>query len=259
MKFVFEDDERDPIPQLFMKAYDKGTASEFIYTRGNGNMINTLSTLVNNTNEIIIAYLDTIPGNDSTRRIYNKLMKLSRDNNNQIIVLPIIGSEYYFIKSIQNECVVTNIDDVITCVNRKAYFNSRLLAGQEERTYCKYYERYCKLILEKAVLDCVRNSEDFGKNIYFRWYYTKNCKCENPLGICKNKVLNQKSCDFLASYPCVPQGSIANNLKSLSVGDIWDIHRKLVDEHNDLCAELMLNEPDVTRKKIYKRIGYFVK
>lgn len=259
MKFVFEDHEKDPIPQLFMKAYDKKTASDFIYTHGNGNMFNELSALIAQTNDTIIAYLDTIPGNDSTRRIYNKLKRLSRDNHNRVIVLPIIGSEYYFIKSIQNENVFINKDDVIKCVNRKAYFNSKLLISQKDRAYCKYYERYCKLVLEKAVLDCIRNSEDNGKNTYFRVYYTENCKCGNSLAICKDKLLKQKSIDLLASYPCVPQGSIATNLKSLSITEIWDIHRELVDEHNNLCAELMLHEPDASRKNIYKTIGYFVK
>ncbi len=253
MIYVFEDNKKDPLPQLFMRSYRKEISSNFIYTEGNGNVYSNVEHLLNN-NDTILVYLDTIPGNDSTRRIYHKLASLSRKNNNKIIVLPILGSEYYFIKSIQSEKVITSKIDIDTCINRKAYFSSKLLSNQKEKDYCKYYERYCKLVLMKAVLDCVRNSEDNGKNEHFRWYYNKDCRCIAPLSFCINKSIQDKSSDFLKAFPCVPDGCNIQNMKRVEIPAIWNIHRALVEEHNKLCMELREKEPNEVRKNIYKEI-----
>lgn len=257
MIYVFEDDERDPLPQLFMKAYDHQISSTFIYTRGNGNIYNNVVNLLGS-GENVVVYLDTIPGNDSTRRLYVRLGRLSRQNNNRLIVLPIIGAEYYFIKSVQHENVVTSPKDIDICVNRKAYFQSQLLSEPKEKKYCKSYERYCKIILEKAVLDCIRNAKDDGNNLYFRWYYEKNCKCGNSLPSCSEKELLKKAEDFVKSFPYVPEGSIALDAKGLPRDDIWLIHRNLVDEHNELCRELRQKDPDISRKNLYKEIKYII-
>lgn len=99
MIYVFEDDERDPISQLFRMAYDNSVSSKFIYVRGGGNIYSKVESLLNY-KDIILVYLNTIPGNKETLKIYNKLSMLSRKNNRSIIVLPILGAEYYFIKSI---------------------------------------------------------------------------------------------------------------------------------------------------------------
>lgn len=253
MIYVFEDNKKDPLPQLFMKSYCSEISSNFIYTEGNGNVYHKVESLLSS-NDKILVYLDTIPGNDSTRKIYYKLSSLSRKNNNQIIVLPILGLEYYFIKSIQYENVITSEVDVNRCVNRKAYFTSNLLSNQKEKDYCKYYERYCKLILMKGVIDCIRNTEDNGKNKYFRRYYKEDCKCRDFLESCKDKSIKEKSTCFLKAFPCVPRGSKIQNMKRLEIDEIWKIHRALVDEHNKLCIELKENEPNETRKNIYKEI-----
>ncbi len=255
MIYVFEDDERDPLPQLFMKAYNRQISSTFIYTRGNGNIYNNVVNLVSSGEDIVV-YLDTIPGNDSTRRLYVNLRRLSRQNSNRIIVLPIIGLEYYFIKSIQYENVITSSIDIKICVNRKAYFESQLLSEPKEKKYCKYYERYCKIILSKAVLDCIKNTEDDGNNLYFRWYYERSCRCESSLSSCNEKELSKKATDFIRAFPYVPGGSIVLDTEEVSKNDIWMIHRNLVDEHNELCRELRQKDPDISRKNLYKEIKY---
>lgn len=255
MIYIFEDDIRDPIPSLFLQSYDINATTEFIYTKGNGNIYKKVEGLINS-NDTIIVYLDTIPGNIETRRLYNKLLKLSRRNNKSIIVLPILGAEYYFIKSIHNKPIVIDKDSVNICVNNKSYFNSAIISTQEDKKYCKYYERFCKLVLNKAVMDCVRNSEDNGNNTQFRWYYNKKCRCEKSLDICESEELKDKSNDLLCAYPCIPSNSLINNKKSLNIQDIWNIHRILVDEHNELCDELANNDPDKSKTVTYKYINY---
>lgn len=48
MIYVFEDDSRDSIPQLFMKSYDENVSSQFIYTKGNGNIYNKVERKIRN-------------------------------------------------------------------------------------------------------------------------------------------------------------------------------------------------------------------
>ncbi len=256
MIYVFEDDERDPLPQLFIKAYDKRLSDKFIYTRGNGNVYNKVETLLLSTDDTIVVYLDTVPGNLDTRRIYTKLSNLSVRNGNRVIVLPVICSEYYFIKSVEYENVITSQDDLRICIDRKPYFISQLLNGESEKKYCSSYEKYCKLILKKAAIDCIRNSRDNGKNVYFRWYYNQDCKCGMPFEDCKDKQLAVKSMDFLNSFPCVPVGSAAMNGKVWTLDELWNIHRNLVNEHNKLCEALMEAEPDINKKNMYKLIRF---
>lgn len=255
MIYIFEDDERDPIPQLFMKSYNVIDSSKFVYTRGNGNIYKIVVSKLS-AGDTIVVYLDTIPGNIESRTIYGQLLRLSRKNNKSIIVLPIFGAEYYFIKSISNKPVVLDKSSVDICIDDRAYFGSSIIETQEDRKYCKYYERFCKLILHKSVIDCVRNTKDNGSNKQFRYYYTKDCKCETSLDICIDEKLLSKSYNLLQAYPCVPFNSSLEVQKTLSIVDIWDIHRLLVDKHNRLCDELANNDPDKSRIKAYKHINY---
>lgn len=253
MKYVFEDDERDPLPQLLRKAYRKEWDSELVFTRGNGNLYSRAEELLNE-GEKIVVYLDTIPGNDSTRRIYNRLRQLALKHRNKILVLPIIGAEYYFIKSIQYGNVVTDNEEVANCVNRKPYFESKLLTGEKEKEFCRNYEKYCKLILKKNVLDCVRNSEDSGANTHFRWYYIKNCKCSEPEQDCDDKTVKEKALDYVAAYPYMPLNMTEQCVSHTAEEELRKIHKKLVAEHNELCYALREAEPEENKKNSYKEI-----
>lgn len=256
MIYMFEDDERDPIPQLFQCSYDRQMSDCFIYTRGNGNIYNSVESLINNTDEQILVYLDTIPGNLDTRRIYVKLSALSRKNNYRVIVMPIIGSEYLFIRSVERENVILSQEDIRICVELRPYFTSKMLKGEQERKYCTSYKKYCKLILKKESLDCIRNSEDNGANRHFRWYYSKDCGCEDVLKSCKDKTLQDKSAALLNSYPIIPRGSKLDDLTKITIDGAWKIHRELVDVHNVLCNKLMQAEPNMEKKNNYKLIKY---
>ena len=190
--------------------------------------------------------------------IFNHILsgRKSITNDYKVIIMPIIGAEYYFIKSIQNEPVHTNANEIKNCVERKSFFDSQIISTSQDREFCKYYERYCKLILEKLVFDCIRNNTDKGKNSRFRNYFNKNCKCENPETCCRKKTLLEKSESLVRAYPYFPEGSRLENIVSLSEDELWKIHRQLVDEHNTLNSILKATEPDIHRLKLYKEIKY---
>ena len=77
MIFVFEDEETDLLSKLFVSAYSN---CSFYYVKGNGNISNKVKKLLNESDETIMVFLDTIPDNKDTIDIYNDLKRLSRRN-----------------------------------------------------------------------------------------------------------------------------------------------------------------------------------
>lgn len=254
MIYIFEDDERDPLSKLFMlHYYSCNTKNKIIHSRGNGNIENIIIDKLNNTNENIIVYFDISPGNDVLHRLYKKFRFISLKNNYRVIVLPIIGSEYYFIKSIKNENIHNNINEINNCIELKSFFNSDIIETDEDKKYCIYYERYCKLIITKLLKDCANNINEGDR---FRYYYEKDCKCKIPDSNCTDKYLLLKSEDFIRSYPCFPGGCKLDRVEEVHEDDLWNIHRRLVDSYNKLCNELKNDEPNKERIKLYKDINY---
>jgi len=69
MIFVFEDNKEDIISRFFRKAYPENIADTFIYAKGNGNIKRIVQKLLESTDDEIVVYLDTIPGNKETAKI----------------------------------------------------------------------------------------------------------------------------------------------------------------------------------------------
>lgn len=141
---------------MFRVAYTEDVSSKFLYAQGNGGIYKIASNELSNKNNIVVVYLDTIPGNIETRRVYIRLRNLSKNNDFRLVVLPILGAEYYMIKSIKDKNVVEIPYEVNNCINKNDYFNSIIIENDKDKAYCINYERYCKLILLKAVKDCIK-------------------------------------------------------------------------------------------------------
>lgn len=252
MKFIFEDDERDIISEFFMQAYPKSVSDEFIYAQGNANIKDKADIQLKNTSDTVIAFLDMPPGNREVVKIYSELAKLSKDNQYRFIVLPIICAEYYLIKSLHNTIAMKSSAGVALCINKDIYFNSPIIQTQQDKQFCKNFEKYCKLILMKNTKDCANHS---GKtiNAYYGVYYKEDCICaykDVDCNQCKSKI--NKSIEYISKYPCVPSGSFGNSPISLSVKDVWDIHRNLVNEYNQTSTYYAMR--DTANQNKYKQI-----
>ena len=252
MKYIFEDKKDDLISILFARGYSD--ISDFIYANGNGNIIGIVNRLLG-IGEDACVFLDTIPGNDSKYRIYKDLRLISMKNGYRVIVMPIVCAEYYFIKSIANKTkLFKTCTGVEECLNKRFYGESCLLhtAGKNYAAKCKNFEKYCKLILMTTVIDCVRHSR--LNNSHYGEYYTNSCPCNRTYSRCENAPILHKSLDLLSQYPCVPSKSCAgsNNTRELSADEIWDVHRKLVREFNEMTVEF--KEKDKSGNKDYREI-----
>ena len=226
MIFIFEDKKTDLLSKLFMHAYKE---CSFYYTEGNGNIISTVEELLTTTNEVMMVFLDTIPDNKDTIRIYKKLSVISRKNDFRIIVMPIVCAEYYFILSLSDSIFTSHVGLDI-CKNKEYWRNSKLIETDEDRKFTKNFEKYCKLILHKCVKDCARHSGE-GNNLH-GFYYDKDCLCCSSDSNCEKISLKDKAVNYVSQYPTFPGDGYLGKCDLLGDVDIWFIHRSLVDDFN---------------------------
>lgn len=246
MIYIFEDKEDDLLSRLFLENYDKGRRKDFIYTNGNGRIVEAVAAKLKETSEQMVVYLDTIPGNGSIWNIYCELRRMAHKNPGRLLILPIVCSEYYFIKSIANELVLTYSQDVEVCLKRGIYFNT-LLYNKDGKTrdYCKNFEKYCKLILMTSVEECVKHTRT--DNAKYGFYYTQNCLCTRYESWCQQKILRYKSLRFISVYP----GIILHDTSGeAAVRELYGIHKQLVDQYNKMATDY--EKADKTKR--YKMI-----
>lgn len=233
MIFVFEDNEEDIISKFFKKAYPDNIANTFVYAKGNGNIKSIVNNLLISTTDEIVVYLDTIPGNKETAKIYKALRDISIKSNYRLIILPLVCMEYYLIKALKDSQVMRDPTGVDICINKDLYFNSPLISSPDDKDFVKNFEKYCKLILIKNLKECASHSGKTTVDCYGA-YYHNDCLCKYKEADCIMERLLSKLSVFLSQFECIPEGSILNNIRRLSVDNLWDIHRKLVQYYNEM-------------------------
>lgn len=254
MIYLFEDNEKDLISILYKSIYGSNMIRNFRYCNGNGNLCKTTKDELNKHNDSIAVFMDTIPGNRDIIRIYNELKSLSLKSNNRVIVFPIVCSEYYFIKSILDKNVIEDYTGIDICISKKPYFKSPLIQSEEDRRFCKNFEKYCKLILKKNLHNCAKHTS--LNNDKYGIYYKSDCLCSSELASCKILDIEAKSFDLVKQYPCFPKLYTVTNLVKFSERDIIQIHRRLVDEFNSM-VDIYTNE-DIANIHKYKHISYMM-
>ena len=253
MIYIFEDHPDADISILFKSAYSNDKLSNFVYAEGNGNLIDEVNDYLLKTSDMIVVFLDTIPGNKDCYFIYREISLISKKNNYRIVILPIVCAEYYMIKSLKDTGMIKDSLETNRCIEKKPHITSNLMAYADKARYCKNFEKYCKYILKyNAAKQCLKpyNKEDDINGEYYR----ETCGCYKATADCMNKSLSEKAISLLAAYRYVPSGRIAENVKNLTEKEIWDIHRALVDEYNDFKDQYILVDSKALNK--YKKISY---
>lgn len=233
MIFVFEDHEEDIISKFFRQAYPNDIADRFVYAKGNSNIKGIVNKLLSDTNDTIVVYLDTVPGNKETVKIYRDLQKISRREQFRLVVLPVVCMEYYLIKALYDSQVMIEHVGVDICLNKDLYFNSPLIATMEDNTFVKNFEKYCKLILIKNLKRCACHSGKMTEECYGA-YYQNDCFCSYTDNACIEELLIKKIIRFIHQFEYIPKGNIISNEIEQNQIEIWDIHRELVYEYNKM-------------------------
>lgn len=113
------------------------------------------------------------------------------------------------------------------------------------KKFVKNFEKFCKLFLIKNVRNCAKYTRGHSDNINLEYgfYYTKDCDC---LSTCDEVHLISKSEQLLYEYPCIPAESNITEVVEMSDERIVQLHRKLIDNYNDMV--LKYNESNTARK-----------
>lgn len=232
MIYIFEDNYESDISKLFRIAYNEDITNKFIYANGNCNIINIIKQKIE-TEDFIVVYLDMIPGNRSCYDVYKAIRKMSFKNEYRIFVLPIVCSEYYFIKSISNEEHLLNREKALNCVNKIPHLEVLKESSDDVKRYCKNFEKYCKWLIKYGSLkECIKPYNKIEDK--YGQYYVKDCKCNDKESECIDKELLDKSIELLRAFNYIPKGSSIDSTNYISE-DIWDIHRELVEQFNNFA------------------------
>lgn len=249
MLYIFEDKRDDMISRLFRYGYSN--TDRFIYAEGNGNIIKLLDKNIITNDEEVYIILDMIYDNPVTSKIYRELCKhIRRSNYVNTIIFPITCAEQLFIKSLDSSIINKDITYSM-CIDILDYRESPIIETEQDRLFCKNFEKFCKLILIKDVADCAKHTRS---SKLYGVYYNNPCLCDNKNNMCKSKSLTDKSISLLEQYPCIPLGLNIAKGNKLSMGDCIKIHRDLVDKYNAIVHRFRtLYCDDISR---YRYIQY---
>lgn len=213
--------------------------------------------------DLVIVFLDMVPANKNIDEIYTELRVLSkRTTEFKVIVIPVISSEFLFIKSLQ--VLSKSTGKKLICRDKDTYgLVDKLLNKQpfydiesvrEDPKFNKRFrhlEKLSKYVLENFVIECAEHNKKHKLNLLYNQYYNSACPCEFTTGVCGNTqalCLKEKAQTFVRQFPCYP---LLDSYKpKLSIDDLWKIHRKAVDEFNELNEKFRNFEIQILEKYV---------
>lgn len=289
--YVFEDRQEQRLCEMFNKCYKlqapyrleytflegkkkpkqreatvlDGDGYRFIYAEGNSKLFGLISWL-NGQQEYegqnVYVYIDVQPDNNETRNFYNKLIKFKNEFQTYV-VLPIPCREYYYIKTLHGQKVETSKILQNTVLNRDVQYNNIQMQYIGKR--CINFENFCKQVQYYAFQRCTQLK---GIDNYF---YT-DCICSNTDGIkqvsgqsndvqqCSlSEKVDDKLGKYIQSYCCVPSRNRLVSLHSMTVDEVWEMQRQLVDDYNAMVNRFLktVDSNDLLSK--YQTINYMTK
>lgn len=211
--YLFEDQENTPLPEFFKSGFCEETSNSFRYSNGNGALRTRAEELLEDPSIQLVIFVDLVPNNIFTASVFTDLCVLARKNLSRVLVIPILGSEYYFIKSLQSKdiCKDRHIEEVFCNIEGytdrlKLFFES---LGIKEKRYATF-EKLGKRLIEHNYNICISHPND-----KYRSYFKHDCRCEYPKpSECKHKNYStkDKTRDLLMEYSIIPSGSLEDIL-----------------------------------------------
>ena len=115
------------------------------------------------------------------------------------------------------------------CLSHGYWKDSSLYKNLEDKTICRSFEQFCNHILRMDVPACVTQSTSKNSK-----YYLLDCLCDSPMSSCSDETLHSKAISYVSQFPCIPLNKDLPQLHLVTLGELWDIHRKLVQEYNEM-------------------------
>lgn len=217
MIYLFEDNKLDVNSKMFISGYSNDISSNFVFLDGNGRFYATAERILKEGTRVCV-FLDTSPGNKEIIKIYRRLRTLSIDNQCMLHIFPIVFSEYYYIKSIDNDKLIAD-KDLYNNVLNKFYFKTHSIYLDNPKRNSTF-EKFCKSAVVNIFATCISSKKE---NPVYREI---DCTC------CSKSSLRyiSKVEQYLRCWPIRPSGSLCY---TRLIEDVYNIHLRLVNDFNN--------------------------
>lgn len=241
---LFEDSKEDVLSELYRAAYPIEVQQTFVYANGNGYIAGKAEELLKTSNRLLI-FADTIADNESMRTLQERYATVvNRHKDKEVFVFNIVCAEYYFIKAFQDifkKYLGAAVIEDLLC--KRPYINSPLLVTEQDKKFAKTFEKYCKLVIKKMPKNCINTSSMFKdgciSNTMYGMFYKRDCLCEESDAECVPSTVSEKSALYTGSYPCRVYLCTDQKKVKLTNDELVDLHRRLVNEHNQWVKSWM--------------------
>lgn len=239
IKVIFEDHKQSNIAKLFRASFNRKSSGAFIYARGCGEIKRRIEECLAEECYIIV-YLDVVVDNRDTVKTYRTL-RVSFGKMHRVLILPILCAEHRMLHSIADrEYLIQNEKEIRAALDMDPGYQNEKIA-LDNKKYCKTFERFCKLVLKKDVIDCVKDTpgaDGSRTNSLYGFYYSLDCSCNaGDCGIDKVS-LKQKSRELVRNYPAGSETLFENiSIEDSDKNKLYEIHKGLIKEYNDKAEE----------------------
>lgn len=227
MEYVFEDNRKSMLSRFFEESYGEEMRKHFHYTCGNSLIIDYIERSFDVDTPIGV-FLDMPPGNADTLDIYNSLVVLQQTYRNLLIV-PIISREYYYMKSLLGTGVVIDNDTL-----------KKYLEFSDYRGKANTYEKLGKYLAKTCLDQCARIGRLSFDESGYRPFLKVDCPCgeDTYSEKCTEQSLIKKSGNMVSLFPVFPVGSYIRGVHGVNCTEYDKIHRKLIDMYNKINGRL---------------------
>lgn len=236
--YIFEDNPDKGISKLFKLAYPESVANRIIFAKGRGNLEHQARKYLKDTTNKVVVFVDLVPDNPSTAYTVKILLRLYKEKKytNRIVVIPIPCMEYFLIKSLSNSALVVKRQSIQVCIELEDYRNDSILSNRIASGVGISFEKYCKLLVNSAFKQCVKDKHKVDGVTYKELYVTTDCECDTPIkdSVCGEASLEGKAHSLIQQFPVFPCGSTLHiKLSSYKIFEALTKSRELIDNYND--------------------------
>ena len=247
MQFVFEDSKNSLISGFLRNSFSDEMLSSVHYTHGNSNICSYITESFD-VNETICVFLDMPPGNLDIADIYGDLSACAQSYHS-LFILPLVCMEYHFLSFVKE---FPHLISVESWVNSCLSFGSAsatippIIDVDNETELRRYaaFERFCKLVARKALVQCVRIGVLSSNESKQRPFYSQDCLCATDMvnDGCVKWALRDKAISFARALPFHPP-TIDETDRAITRSELIQVHNALVSAYNARLSMLKQQDP----------------
>ena len=148
MVYLFEDSPKSFLSLLYKLGFESSIADRMVFNSSCGEISKISKYYIEHTSSMVYAFIDVIPDNPRTVFEFKRVWKLYCKHPDRLRIIPIVCSEYYFLKSIQGTNLVINTELLNFCLYSKCHLlDTKWVSSKSGDTN---FEQYCKHVVKNS-------------------------------------------------------------------------------------------------------------